>query len=301
MNKIAYVGIGQMGAGMAERIVASGHDLVGYDISARSREAASARGIPVTESLEEALTGRQFILSSLPDPAAARDAWLGERGIISFAAKGALCIDFSTIDPRTMTDIADACRSRGLGILDCPVSGGPKEAAAGTLTLLLGGRASDVERARSILSVLGDAPLLTGEVGSAKIVKLVNNIMSMGNVLVAAEAFALGTAAGIEPQTLFDVLSQSGGRSHHFIKRFPNALRQDFEPGFKMELGEKDIALAVEFARSLGRPMPATSVIRELMTIAMATGYRGKDIVALLDMYQKMNAGKHGNDQGPRA
>jgi 3-hydroxyisobutyrate dehydrogenase len=112
--------------------------------------------------------------------------------------------------------------------------------------------------------------------------------MTMGNVLIAAEAFAMGTAAGVEPQTLYNVLSQSGGRSHHFTKRFPNALRQNYAPGFKMQLGEKDVALATDVARALGQPMPVASLVREMYQMALGLGYRDQDIVALLDMFQRM-------------
>ncbi len=136
--------------------------------------------------------------------------------------------------------------------------------------LLLGGSDDDVARAKPVFDTLGQTQLRTGDVGTAKTVKLVNNVMSMGNVLVAAEAFAMGEAAGVDSQVLYDTLSQSGGRSHHLLKRFPNALKSNWEPGFKMELGEKDVALAVDFARSLKQPMPIASLVREMMTMALA-------------------------------
>jgi 3-hydroxyisobutyrate dehydrogenase-like beta-hydroxyacid dehydrogenase len=127
----------------------------------------------------------------------------------------------------------------------------------------------------------------TGDVGTAKVVKIVNNMMSLGNVLVAAEAFALGTSAGVEPNRLFAVLSKSGGRSFHFEKRFPNALRGDFSPGFKIELAEKDLALAVDLGRQMKMPTPAASHARELYALALAEGCRGLDIVGLLTVYSR--------------
>ena len=111
-------------------------------------------------------------------------------------------------------------------------------------------------------------------------------MMSMGNVLIAAEAFALGVAAGVEPEKLYDVISVSGGRSHHFTKRFPNALKGDFRPGFKLELGEKDLSLGIDLGRRLNLPTPAASTVREIYALALAQGFRGQDIVALLAMYQ---------------
>jgi 3-hydroxyisobutyrate dehydrogenase-like beta-hydroxyacid dehydrogenase len=203
------------------------------------------------------------VLSSLPDPAAVRAAWLAD-GIVANAEKGSLCIELSTIDPQTMRDVGGAAAQRGLAVVDCPVSGSPSEARAGKLILIAGGEFQHVERAKPLLKLLGADWKYTGHIGTAKVVKIVNNMMSMGNVLVAAEAFALGVAAGVEPSKLYEVLSVSGGRSHHFTKRFPNALKGDFSPGFRLELGEKDLALAIDLGRTVRLPTPAASNEREL-------------------------------------
>jgi len=288
--RVAYIGIGQMGAGMALCLKRAGFDVIGYDVSAASRDAAAADGLAVTDSLAEAVKGAEFLLSSLPNSPIVLDAWLGEGGILACdPAAGAVCIDFSTIDAETMVAVGDACRAKGLGVVDAPVSGGPQESADGTLVLLLGGSDEDVARAKPLFDALGSTQLRTGEIGTAKTVKLVNNVMSMGNVLIAAEAFAFGEAAGVDPEALYATLSQSGGRSHHLLKRFPNALKSNWDPGFKMELGEKDVAMAVDVARSLKQPMPIASLVREMMTMALAGGYEGHDVVAVLDMYRKMN------------
>jgi 3-hydroxyisobutyrate dehydrogenase len=201
-----------------------------------------------------------------------------------------------TCEPtHTMTEpVAQAAAESGLAVVDCPVSGSPAEAGVGKLILIVGGDRSDVERAEPLLKLLGTDWKYTGGVGTAKVVKIVNNMMSMGNVLVAAEAFALGVAAGVEPDKLYEVLSVSGGRSHHFTKRFPNALKGDFSPGFKLELGEKDLALGIELGRSLHLPTPTASTVRELYAVALANGFRGQDIVALLAMYQGWAKGGSG-------
>ena len=286
-SKVSILGMGQMGSGMARRLVASGYDVLGYDIDPQTRRALGKEGLAIAGSGEEALVGRGIILTSLPDPAAVRTAWLGDGGLVKAAAAGSLVIELSTIDPDTMKEVGAAAVARGLQVVDCPVSGSPAEAAEGKLVLITGGEDAAVTRARPILEQLGATCRHAGSVGAAKVVKLVNNMMSMGNVLVASEAFALGVAAGVEPDKLFEVLSVSGGRSHHFLKRFPNVLADDYRPGFKMELGEKDLALAVEFGRAAGVPTPAASMARELMATALAEGYRGQDIVALHDMYQR--------------
>lgn len=288
-HTLTFVGIGQMGSGMARRLSASGFDVLGFDISARSRELAEASGLNTQGDLKQAMHNRQVVLSSVPNADTARQAWLGPTGILKFAQPGSFGIELSTIDPETMRQIAIAAHEKGVRMIDAPVSGGPEEAATGQLVLMVGGDTEDITEVDDILKALSSAYHYTGVVGTGKTVKLVNNMMAMGNILVAAEAFALGTAAGVEPELLFSVLSGSGGRSHHFLKRFPNAIQGNFKPGFKLELGEKDLALAIEFGRTMNHPTPAASVIREMMAMGLAAGYRGQDVVAMLDFYNKMH------------
>lgn len=286
-EKIAVIGMGQMGSGMARRLAANGHDIIGYDVNTQTRQALSKEGLVIAESATAAISGRTIILTSLPDPAAVKVAWLGAGGLVETAAEGSMILELSTIDPGTMKEVGAAAAMRGIDVIDCPVSGSPAEAAEGKLVLIVGGEEAALKRAEPVLKLLGETWRHTGPVGTAKVVKLVNNMMSMGNVLVAAEAFQLGVAAGVEPEKLFEVISVSGGRSHHFLKRFPNVLKEDYRPGFKMELGEKDLALAIEFGRAMRMPTPAASLVREMMATAMAEGYRGQDIVALADMYRR--------------
>lgn len=287
-DRIAVIGMGQMGANMAARLRTGGFDVLGYDVNPARRQELAERQVAMADSLPEALAGRPIVLTSLPDPAAARAAWLGPQGLVALAEPGSLLIELSTIDPGTMRELGAAAAARGLAVLDCPVSGGPAESENGTLVLIVGGGEADIARAGPVLERLGASWNHTGEVGTAKAVKLVNNMMSIGNVLIACEAFALGEAAGVAPDKLYQVLSGSGGRSFHFTKRFPKALAGDFEPGFKMELGEKDLALAIDMGRAFHQPTPAASLVREFLAMALAGGYRGKDFVALLQMFRKM-------------
>jgi 3-hydroxyisobutyrate dehydrogenase len=287
-ERIAVVGMGQMGAGMAGRLAEAGFEVTGFDIDPARRQELRERQVAVAETLAEALTGRRTVLTSLPDPAACRAAWLGPEGLVARAEPGTLVLELSTIDPATMREIGAAAAAKGLAVVDCPVSGGPGEARSGQMVLIVGGEEADIARAEPVLKELGPMWRHTGPVGTAKAVKLVNNMMSLGNVLVACEAFALGEAAGVAPEKLYEVLSVSGGRSFHFTKRFPKALAGDFEAGFKMELGEKDLSLAIEMGRKLEQPTPAASLVRELMAMALAQGWRGKDFVALLEIYRTM-------------
>ena len=291
-ERIAVIGVGQMGSAIARRLSEAQYDVMGYDINDSVRQALEAEGVKMADSLAAALAGRTTVLTSLPDPKAVNEAWLGAGGIIALAEPDSMLVELSTIDPDTMKAVGAAAATQGHAVLDCPVSGSPNEAGTGKLVLLVGGAAAVLERAGPLFDVLGQTWQHTGAVGTAKVVKIVNNMMSMGNVLVASEAFALGVAAGVEPQKLFDVISVSGGRSHHFTKRFPNALKDDFSPGFKMELGEKDLSLGVDLGRALKMPTPTASLAREMYALAVAEGYKGQDIVALMDMYRQWAKGR---------
>ncbi|MFP6772038.1 MAG: NAD(P)-dependent oxidoreductase [Alphaproteobacteria bacterium] len=291
IERIAVIGMGQMGSAMASRLSQSQYDVMGYDISDKVRHDLTEQGVAMADNLAAALAGRTTVLTSLPDSKAVNAAWLGDGGITALAEPNSLIVELSTIDPTTMKTVAEAATAKGHKVLDCPVSGSPNEAATGKLILLVGGEDDAVRRGGPLFEILGQTWKHTGSVGTAKVVKIVNNMMSMGNVLVAAEAFSLGVAAGVEPEKLFDVISVSGGRSHHFTKRFPNALKGDFSPGFKMELGEKDLSLGIELGRANNLPTPTASIVREMYALALAEGFRGQDIVALLAMYDNWAAG----------
>jgi 3-hydroxyisobutyrate dehydrogenase len=167
------------------------------------------------------------------------------------------------------------------------VSGGPAEAGSGKLVFLVGGEAVVLERCRALLLTLGTEIHHVGPLGSGQIVKIVNNVMSMGNVAVAAEAMVLGVKAGMDPQRLFDILSTSGGRSHHFLKRFPNVLAGDFTPYFSIGLSRKDVSLALAMAAKLEMPMLVTSTVRQVYEAAHAQGFGQLDMAAVTKLYEQ--------------
>jgi len=287
MTHIAVIGLGHMGGSAAIRLAqASGIEVRGFDLDETARQRVARDGVVAADTLDDAVKGASVVFTSLPNSSIVRRAWLGPGGLIETADRDTVLVELSTIDPDTMRALGATAEDHGLDVVDSPVSGGPAEALDGKLTLLVGGTAEVIDRVESVLALLGTVRR-TGALGSGKVVKIVNNMMSMGNVLVAAEAFAVGVAAGVDPQSLYEVLSVSGGTSHHFTKRFPRALAGDFEPGFAIELGEKDLALAQELARSIKMPVPTASLARDLYALAMLEGQSGKDIVAVLQMYSQ--------------
>jgi 3-hydroxyisobutyrate dehydrogenase len=200
---------------------------------------------------------------------------------------GAVLVDLSTIDPDTWKDVARVAAGQGLECLDAPVSGGPVEAGSGKLVFIVGGDERVLERCRPIFATLGTEVHHVGPLGTALVVKIVNNVMSMGNVAVAAEAMVLGVKAGMDPQRLFDILSTSGGRSHHFLKRFPNVLAGDFAPRFSIALSRKDLGLAARMAEGLGVPMLTLSIVRQVYEAAGAAGLDGQDMAAVTELFER--------------
>lgn len=285
--RIGFLGMGAMGGPMARRLVQSGFSVTGYDVSAARAEAAAKDGVTIAKAPRGVAETADVVLSSLPNPAAVRAAYLGPDGAVSALRSGAILVDMSTIDPDTWREVADAARARGAESLGAPVSGGPADAGSGRLVFLIGGEADVIDRCRPVLAALGSEVHHLGPLGAGHIVKLVNNVMSMCNVAVAAEAMVLGVRAGMDPQRLFEVLSTSGGRSHHFLKRFPNVLAGDFTPYFSIALSRKDLSLALRMAESLGVPMLATSTVRQVYEAAAAQGLDNLDMAGVTTLYEQ--------------
>ncbi len=286
-TKIGFVGMGTMGGPMARRLASGGFAVRGFDVSAERARQAAAAGVALATGPADAARDADVVLSSLPDPATVRRAYLGPDGVLSAIKAGAILIDLSTIDPETWREVAAAARAKSVDCLDAPVSGGPLEAGTGKLVFLLGGDAAVLERARPVLTALGTELHHIGPLGSGLVVKIVNNMMSIANVAVAAEAMVLGVKAGVEPKRLFEILSTSGGRSHHFLKRFPNVLAGDFTPNFGIGLSRKDIALALAMAGKLEMPVPLASAVRQVYEAAHAQGFGGLDMAGVTRLYEQ--------------
>jgi len=285
--KIGFVGLGTMGGQMAKRLAGGGYAVTGFDVSADRAKQAAAAGVTLASSPAGAAKGADIVLSSLPDPAIVRRAYLGPEGVLSAARAGMTCVDMSTIDPDTWREVAAAATAAGVDALDAPVSGGPAEAGSGKLVFLIGGDAAVLERCRPLLLTLGTELHHIGPLGSGLVVKIVNNMMSMANVAVAAEAMVLGVKAGVDPQRLFEILSTSGGRSHHFLKRFPNVLAGDFTPNFSIGLSRKDVSLALSMAAKLEMPVPLAAMVRQVYEAAHAQGFGQLDMAGVTRLYEE--------------
>lgn len=170
--------------------------------------------------------------------------------------------------------------------LDAPVSGNLMMAEAGQLIVIVGGDRDAFDKCKEVLSVLGTSVHYAGSSGASNVVKLINNIMGIGNVLVAAEAFVLGVKAGVDGQTLFDIIQTCGGRSYHLEKGFPNVLARNFEPRFTLDLAKKDLGLAVDMAKNMIVPIPATNLIHQLYSISSSLGDGQKNFTAIIKLFE---------------
>ena len=279
--KASVIGLGAMGGAMAERLLGEGMSVTVYDIRQASVERLMALGAKAA-TLEE-IGDCDVLLTSLPSDDEVLKVLATARVLESLSGK--VLIELSTILPSTMRRLAEIGAEHGVDVVDCPVSGGPREVLAGTLTLLVGAEPQAFERARPVLDALGTTHHV-GVPGHGKAIKLINNTMTMGNMLLAAEAFTLGTKMGLDPQRMFDVLNQSGGRSHHFSKRMPNVLKGDFFPYFRLAMGEKDLRLALELAHEEGYVMPVASLAHQMYQVGINEGFGELDMAAVIKIYE---------------
>ncbi len=279
-TRVGVIGLGAMGGAVAERLVSSGFTTSVYDTDEAAVNRIVAHGaLPGTKT---SVARCDVLLTSLPSDRNVLEAVIGSDALSTLS--GGTLIELSTILPDTMKELAAHARKADVHIVDSPVSGGPNEARAGTLVLLVGAEDADVERARPVLDAIGTIERV-GSVGQGKAMKLVNNTMSMGNMVVAAEAFTLGKSLGLEPRRMFDTLSRSGGRSHAFAKRIPYALDDDFTARFALYLGENDLRLALEMAHGSGHPMPVAACIHQVYETGLARGLAKEDMVAVIKVY----------------
>ncbi len=289
MNEtVGLVGLGNIGGGMCRRMLDKGIDVVGFDVSPQAAQAAAAHGASIEPSLAGVASRALVIVSSLPNPAIVREVYLGSGGLIAQARPGTTLIETSTIDPQTMRDVAREAAAAGIAVLDVALSGEPVQAIKGDLVFQVGGPDALIDKHLGVLEVMAKKINRTGDIGSAKTVKLVNNLMSIGNVAVAAEAFVLGVKCGMDPQRLYEILSISGGRSAHFISGFANVIQGDYHPGFKTSLALKDLKLILDLAKDENYATRFAQVIASLYGDAIENGLGEDNFTSVVKRYEAM-------------
>ena len=287
---IGFIGLGAMGGNMARRLAGLGFTVAGYDPSDTNAKRSGDAGVKIVDTPAAAADGADFVLSSVPDPAAIRQSYLGPDGVMTRVRSGMILIDLSTIDPATWREVAAAAAKHGVACLDAPVSGGPADAGSGKLVFLIGGEASVIEKSRAVLDALGNTFHHVGPLGSGLIVKLVNNVISAGVRAVTFEALAMGIKNGLSLETCTAVLQKGSARSATTELALPKLLKGDFSVSFTLALMHKDVRLATKLGNDSATPMMLANIVRELFQTVINEHGADKDTQTLVKLFER-NAG----------
>lgn len=288
MLTVGIIGLGRMGGNMAKALLEDEWSVVGFDVDESATASLVSAGGEVEASPGAVATRADVVLTSLPDPATVRAAYCSDDGILSGEVAGAVGLETSTIDPDTGRAIAEQAADHEMTVIDTPVSGGPEMAREGAMTMIIGGDEDDLsDDARAVINALAGTGYYVGKLGGGHTVKLVNNVMSMSNLLIALEGMGLAIGEGLDGEIVYDIISNSGGSSNQFEKRVPRVLNRNFEPGFTVGFSRKDLGLALDAAASIDYPMVATSTVHQLYTEAVAAGYASEDCCAAGKLFEE--------------
>ncbi len=286
---VGFIGLGTMGRPMAMNLLKAGFEVIASDIDERALSPLVEAGARPAASIRDLAARSNTVITMLPSVKAVEEVALGSEGLLSACGSGSTIIDMSTVGPSTSMRIAKAARAKGIETLDAPVSGGAKGAAAGSLSIMVGGDKSIFDKCLPILSAMGTKTYYAGPSGAGVTVKLVNNLLLGTNMVAVAEALVLGVTAGVDPKLLVEIVQSSSGRSYAFESKVPAfVLPRKFEPGFAIDLQYKDLDLALEAGKELGVPLPLASLAQQVYQMAKAEGLGKDDISAVVKVLEGM-------------
>jgi 3-hydroxyisobutyrate dehydrogenase len=285
--KIAFIGLGNMGGGMAANLAKAGHVVNAFDLSEAALAAAKANGCTPFTSVREAVAGVDAVVSMLPNGAIVTSVYGGE--VIGHAPANAILLDCSTIDVATARAVAGDAAAKGYAMVDAPVSGGIAAANAGTLTFMVGGSADAFARAEPILAVMGKAVIHAGEAGAGQAAKICNNMLLGASMIATCETFAMAEKLGLDLQTFYDISSKASGQNWSMTSYCPvpgvgptTPADNDYQGGFATALMLKDLKLAMEAAQSVGAETPMGKRAAELYQAFADAGSGGRDFSAII-------------------
>jgi 3-hydroxyisobutyrate dehydrogenase-like beta-hydroxyacid dehydrogenase len=267
---IGFVGIGRMGNPMAGRLLDAGYKLSIYDTNRQATAALVSRGAKLATSAAEVASDAEIVLVSLPTPDIVRAVALGPEGVIGGTRVNTM-IDLSTTGPGVAKLVAEGLAARNITMVDSPVSGGMRGAAAGTLAVLVSCPKATLPVVEPILKVFGKIIFAGDKPGLAQSAKLANNLMAAAALVITSEAMAMGVKAGVEPRVLIDIINASSGRNSASVDKFPRAvLPGTFDFGFTTALSYKDVKLCIDEAEAMGVPMVCGAAVRQMLAITSA-------------------------------
>jgi 2-hydroxy-3-oxopropionate reductase len=287
--KLGFIGLGVMGAPMAAHLVAAGHDVSGYDVSAAAGEKLAAAGGRAATGVADAVAGADVVITMLPNHPQVEEVVLAAGGVLDAAGPGTLLIDMSTIRPETSIAIAEAARDKKIRVLDAPVSGGQAGAEQAALSIMVGGLAEDFAAAKPVLEVVGKTIVHVGPHGAGQVVKAANQLVVGGIYGLVAEAIVLLEASGVDAATGLDVLAGGLAGSRILELKRRSMVDRQFAPGFRIDLHHKDMGIALAAARQAGVALPLTGLVAQLVAAARAQGHGSLDHSALLKVIERLN------------
>jgi 3-hydroxyisobutyrate dehydrogenase len=297
---VGFIGTGTMGQPMLGNLIKKDFTVLAYDLVPTALAAAVKLGATAAGSTAEVARHSDLVVTMLPSSAHVEAVYLGPGGVLESVTSGRLCVDMSTIDPAVSRRVAAALAQRQARFLDAPVSGGVPGATDGTLAIMVGGDARDLEEARPALAAMGANIIHVGTIGSGEVAKLCNNLIAGVAAVAVSEAFRIAEGFGVDPKVLTDVISKSSGNTWVMQQAHPvpglvarAASSRDYAPGFMTDLMAKDLGLAVNAARELRVPAVVAAAAQQVLRLASSHGLGRKDFTAVYTFL------KPSSDQAP--
>ena len=285
MKTIGVIGLGNMGRGMALSLQRGGFTVVGSDASAGTRARLAADGVPVVESIQEVMAQADAVILSLPTAAIVAQVVAGPDGLLGHAKAGVLVVDTSTSHPETTRRLAAQLATVGMPLIDAPVSGGPKGAIGGTMTMVIGGAEADVARAEPVLAAMSAKRVHVGAVGAGHVAKIANNLLCAAHLAIAGEVTRMAEQAGVPTERLLKGINAGSGRSFVTEHNFPTWVTSGaFDSGFTMKLMRKDVGLSQDLIAALGIDLPLSRKVAELWSDSARTIADDEDFNRIVEL-----------------
>ncbi|CAM3395440.1 3-hydroxyisobutyrate dehydrogenase [Pseudomonas gessardii] len=281
--KIGVIGLGNMGGGMAVTLASKGFDVSGFDLSEVALAQAKSKGVKTVTVRNQLIKQSDVLILSLPKAEHVEAVCLEKGGITEFGSEGLIVIDTTTSMPETSRKIASALRKLDIAFIDAPVSGGPKGAATGTMSMVIGAEVDDLARAMPVLEAMSATRVHIGGSGAGNVAKIANNMLAACHLISTAEAIAMAAKAEVAPEKLVEGLNAGSGRSAASQVMFPTwVLNKAYDSGFTMGLMRKDVGLASELANGFDLDLPLSHLVASLWKASSATLADNEDFCAIV-------------------
>jgi len=265
-RNVGFIGLGTMGMPMVRNLMKAGFTVTVYNRTVAKAERMAKDGARKAASPKEVAAANAVIVTCVSDTPDVESVVLGPEGIVEGIKADSVVIDMSTISPDATRRIADRLRGKGCHMLDAPVSGGEQGAIDATLSIMVGGEATVLERCRPVLEAMGKTIVHVGPNGMGQTVKLMNQVLVAGNLNAAVEALMFARKQGVDLVKAIDAIKGGAAGSWQFTNLAPRMVKRDFHPGFKVGLMQKDLKLVMEAARATGTPLPGTSLVHQMFS-----------------------------------